>query len=339
MSSKPVSTDPNSMSPSSATRDPTGVGVVAEDGPARNDILPILPRCDADDQTFVRNVNLLEILGEEFPEVKPPPDTAARSWSETEIKKYYREERGGDDSGMCAGDDSKKKTETGPEKATPKPPRRPPASHYPIPTLQTLKTWFPGFERANGFGVEGVLPPGLNTDTNSVHNRKPTARVLCWPNAGNAEDLFTNERSRVGGKLVSTPSALLEWCRLNDTHVFAPQLPGRAARGKENGVPSTRAAAKQLLDVIGRIFFFDNRGDDSNADSESSSLDTAVPWVVIGHSLGTWLAFEFCALCEKNGTAGERFTKSRTTLFCRLSARSYSLTIQHTHRLKTDTFP
>ena len=254
----------------------------------------------------MRNVNLLEILGEEFPEVKPPPDTAARSWSETEIKKYYREERGGDDSGMCAGDDSKKKTETGPEKATPKPPRRPPASHYPIPTLQTLKTWFPGFERANGFGVEGVLPPGLNTDTNSVHNRKPTARVLCWPNAGNAEDLFTNERSRVGGKLVSTPSALLEWSRLNDTHVFAPQLPGRAARGKENGVPSARAAAKQLLDVIGRIFFFDNLGDDSNADSESSSLDTAVPWVVIGHSLGTWLAFEFCALCEKNGTAGGR---------------------------------
>ena len=45
---------------------------------------------DADDPVFVRNVNLLEILADDFPDTQPPPETAARTWSESEIKAWYQ---------------------------------------------------------------------------------------------------------------------------------------------------------------------------------------------------------------------------------------------------------
>jgi hypothetical protein len=46
--------------------------------------------CDADDDAFVRRVNLLEILAEDSPETAPPPEEAARTWTEARIREHYR---------------------------------------------------------------------------------------------------------------------------------------------------------------------------------------------------------------------------------------------------------
>lgn len=48
--------------------------------------------CDADDDAFVRRVNLLEILAEDSPETAPPPEEAARTWTEARIRAHYRTE-------------------------------------------------------------------------------------------------------------------------------------------------------------------------------------------------------------------------------------------------------
>ena len=50
--------------------------------------------------------------------------------------------------------------------------------------------------------------------------------VLCFANAGNAEDMYTNEG--LGARRAASP--LLEWCRANDAEVLAAQLPGRGTR-------------------------------------------------------------------------------------------------------------
>ena len=44
---------------------------------------------DADYDAFVRRVNLLEILAEDRPETAPPPEGAARTWTEARIRAHY----------------------------------------------------------------------------------------------------------------------------------------------------------------------------------------------------------------------------------------------------------
>lgn len=53
-------------------------------------------------------------------------------------------------------------------------------------------------------------------------------RLLCFTNAGNEENVYTNEG--LGARRVP---ALLEWCRAHQVEMLAPQLPGRARRSKE----------------------------------------------------------------------------------------------------------
>ena len=59
---------------------------------------------------------------------------------------------------------------------------------------------------------------------------KPRFRIIAWPNAGNAEDMYTND-SVVNGRLPTSP--LLDWCRKNGAEMLAVQLPGRANRLRE----------------------------------------------------------------------------------------------------------
>ena len=280
------------MSPTSMSSndDPQNIpGIVlpgaANPSPHRDEI-PTSPNLnpqnlfDADDPVFVRNVNLLEILADDFPDTQPPPETAARTWSESEIKAWYQ--AGGVDKSIVDVS-SVAKNETRPQQSP-----RPDMSHYPPSSLQTAKSWFPGFQRANNVAIDQVF--SSHGGTLSHDSRKPSCRVVCWPNAGNAEDLFTNEKGRVDGKLCNTPSPLLNWCRTNNAHVFAPQFPGRAGRGREECFESCQEAAEALLRVVASVFF----GDD---DDESAN----VPWCVIGHSVGSWCAFEFVRLCVKHG--------------------------------------
>ena len=65
-------------------------------------------------------------------------------------------------------------------------------------------------------------------------------RLICFTNAGNEENIFTNEG--LGPRRVAV---LLEWCRANKVELLAPQLPGRGARSKEPFLPNAQVCARR----------------------------------------------------------------------------------------------
>ena len=107
--------------------------------------------------------------------------------------------------------------------------------------------------------------------------------MLCFPNAGNAEDMYTSE----GTGVRRAPSPLLEWCRANGAECLAVQYPGRSLRSKEPFASSAAALAAQLVPVVA-----------------SRLQDT--PYVVVAHSLGTWVAYEFLAAARAQGLPAPR---------------------------------
>lgn len=211
---------------------------------------------DADHHDLVRRVNLIEILAEDDADVPAPPDDAARTWTESQIRAYFAS-RG-------ATRPPEPHPEPDPRAESPAaPPSTIDASAYPSPDDALFRRWFPGLRRSG---------------TECVGSAPPTLRVLCWPNAGNAEDLYTNERA--AGR--AAPSPLLEWCRANRAECLAVQLPGRGTRLREPFIASAEDAADALFPVI------------------ASRLVDA-PYVVVGHSVGSWLAFEFVRRARRAG--------------------------------------
>ena len=220
---------------------------------------------EANDHDLVRRVNLIEILGEDDEDVPPPPDDAARAWTEAQIRRVLR----------LAGRD-----EPDPEPGTRSPRRVPVRASVP----RRADRWraSDGRVRVPAPGRYHVPPmvPGSSAKRHRVRRRRvpPTMRVLCWPSAGNAEDLYTNERA--SGR--AAPSPLLEWCRANRAECLAVQLPGRGSRLREPFLASAEDAANALFPVI------------------ASRLVDA-PYVIVGHSVGSWLAFEFVRRARRAG--------------------------------------
>jgi surfactin synthase thioesterase subunit len=134
------------------------------------------------------------------------------------------------------------------------------APPLPAPDEATFKKWFPGLALSR------------------TACAAPALRVLCFANAGNAEDMYTNE----GTGPRRAPSPLLvsrrhrrrrrqaaapprrgsaarrphpsrrspqEWCREHSAELLAPQYPGRAMRLQEPRVTSAAALAAALLPV------------------------------------------------------------------------------------------
>ncbi|CAL8468350.1 g7890 [Coccomyxa elongata] len=118
--------------------------------------------------------------------------------------------------------------------------------------------------------------PGLPLSRTSCP--EPRWRVLCFPNAGNAEDMYTSEGT--GARKVSSP--LLEWCRSNGAECLAVQPPGRNMRMKEACITTCRHMAAALLPVL------------------APKLQQT-PYIVIAHSVGTWNAFEFLMQARSQG--------------------------------------
>lgn len=138
---------------------------------------------------------------------------------------------------------------------------------FPPPEDAVYRRWFPGLKRS---GTE------VEDEASGVGDVK--CRVLCWANAGNAEDMYTNEG--VGARRAASP--LLEWCRQNAAECLAVQLPGRGTRLREPFLGSAAEAAAALLPVVA-----------------SKLID--VPYVVVGHSVGTWCGYEFLQLARREG--------------------------------------
>jgi len=222
------------------------------------------PAMEANDHDLVRRVNLIEILGEDDEDVPPPPDDAARAWTEAQIRAYFASRGATRPIPNPVPDPRAESPLAPPSPAAPIDGEHPmDASEYPPPDDTTFRRWFPGLRRS-GTECVGAVPP--------------TMRVLCWPNAGNAEDLYTNERA--SGR--AAPSPLLEWCRANRAECLAVQLPGRGSRLREPFLASAEDAANALFPVI------------------ASRLIDA-PYVIVGHSVGSWLAFEFVRRARRAG--------------------------------------
>jgi surfactin synthase thioesterase subunit len=221
------------------------------------------------DDALVRRVNLIECLAEDHEDVPPPPDDAPRLWSEPEIRRYFAS-RGADAPTRRRGDPTAKKVTPPPAAAAAAAAARPIDPPDPPVDDATFRAWFPGLRRSG---------------TEVTDGRPPRLRVLCFANAGNAEDAFTSE----GTGARRSPSPLLEWCRANRAEVLAVQLPGRGARVREPLLECAREVARALLPVVRhRLFLADD-----------------APWAVVGHSVGSWLAFEFLRLARR-----ERFAKA-----------------------------
>eukprot|EP00877_Chromochloris_zofingiensis_P010927 jgi/Chrzof1/6088/Cz17g09080.t1 len=82
---------------------------------------------------------------------------------------------------------------------------------WPQPSSDEFVKWFPGITIS---GTQTFVPRGA---------------VLCFPSAGNAESMYTDEST--GSR--RSPSPLLDWCRENQVQMLAVQPPGRAQRIKE----------------------------------------------------------------------------------------------------------
>lgn len=135
-----------------------------------------------------------------------------------------------------------------------------PQSPFPPPSSSVFSTWF----------------PGLALSRTATEN--PRLLVLCFPNAGSAEDMYTSEGT--GARRAQSP--LLDWCRANGAQCLAAQYPGRALRNKEPFAGSAAQLASGLLAVLG-----------------TSIVRT--PYVIVGHSMGTWVAYEFIAAARDHG--------------------------------------
>lgn len=126
------------------------------------------------------------------------------------------------------------------------------------PNEDEMKKWFPGlYRRGTGTKCE-----------------KPKLRILCFPPAGCAEDLYSTE----GTGLRYEKSALLEWARDNTAEVLAVQYPGRANRKGEEFATTIGDIVKPLHSIL------------------CEYCNDGVPFVICAHSVGTWIAYELLQL-------------------------------------------
>ncbi|KAK9824782.1 hypothetical protein WJX74_008322 [Apatococcus lobatus] len=94
------------------------------------------------------------------------------------------------------------------------------------------------------FGRDQSALGGLALSRTEEEN--PRLAVLCFPNAGSAEDMYTSE----GTGRRKSPSPLLDWCQSNKSLCLAVQPPGRNLRLKEPCITSAQEMAKALFQVV-----------------------------------------------------------------------------------------
>lgn len=105
---------------------------------------------------------------------------------------------------------------------------------------------------------------------------KPRLRILCFPSAGSAENIYTGLAVREKQR---TPNKLMAWAVDAQAEVLAVQYPGREQRRKEPFVKSCQAMAAALFPVI-----------------QPKLRKEDVPYVIVAHSCGSWIAYELLKL-------------------------------------------
>ena len=110
-------------------------------------------------------------------------------------------------------------------------------------------------------------------------------RLVTFPNSGSAENVYTGaDKTAFGGASGRRDNALMVWAKKTKVEVYAAQPPGRDTRMREECLPSAAAIAKAAFDVV-----------------EKDLFKGSVPWAIFAHSMGTWVAYEFCLLARSKG--------------------------------------
>jgi hypothetical protein len=204
---------------------------------------------------------LIDELDEEFSMlgVWAPPE--AVTWSETGIRQFF--ESGGCD--FPSADPPAAPPAPAPAvvvptaapPATPAPPKLTPVSD------DVFKTWFPAVHQT---AVES-----------------PKLRLVCFPNAGSAENIYTKINR---GK----PNTLIGWAKENAVEVLAVQPPGRELRRKEPCLGSCKELATALFAVLAPRLLTRADGKDDGP---------LVPYAIMAHSVGTWVSYELMRLFQE----------------------------------------
>jgi surfactin synthase thioesterase subunit len=164
--------------------------------------------------------------------------------------------------------------------------------------VAAMQRWFPAWKPP---------PPFSTALSSSLSSSKPSVRVLCFPNAGSAQSIYTGKRvddddsssdddddnnssnsnndnngerrTKDAGARVKVrrrrrrDNALVRWASLCNAEVLAVEPPGRETRRNERAFTSLREYAEQLVDVVGPHLtqrYNTDAGDDSNDESDGS---------------------------------------------------------------------
>ena len=105
-----------------------------------------------------------------------------------------------------------------------------------------------------------------------VASGAPTFRIICFHFAGGAESVWTGRAA-----------SLKNFCDEKGGELLACELPGRQLRMKEPRETSVQPYAEALYPIIAPLF------------------QDGTPYVLIGHSVGTWLMYELLRLLLERG--------------------------------------
>jgi len=107
---------------------------------------------------------------------------------------------------------------------------------------------------------------------------KVRLRILCFPSAGSAENIYTGPAVRGTRR---EPNKLVSWAKDARAEILAIQYPGREQRRKEPFIKTCQAMAAAILPVV-----------------QEKLKEEDVPYVLIAHSCGNWIAYEMLCLIK-----------------------------------------
>jgi len=117
-----------------------------------------------------------------------------------------------------------------------------------------------------------------------MQEQKPKFRLLCFHNAGSAESVYSGK-----GLRQKDDNPFVVHCQTNGGELWACELPGREMRRNEKRETTLRPYCEQVLEVLKPV------------------LTQDVPYALIGHSLGTWMSYEFVRLLSEKGMPLPKF--------------------------------
>lgn len=127
-------------------------------------------------------------------------------------------------------------------------------------------------------------------DIASTSEQRPRARLLCFHGAGSDPSMFTSK----GTAKRPMPNPLLTYCVDNDIRLLTVHLPGRTSRLNEPMMTSALSIAEAVLNLLEPLL---SRPKTPNGNH--FELSDEIPLVVAGHSMGTFIAYEFLCLMRQ----------------------------------------